>query len=58
MRLWRRRQNRGERDLDDRGEAVARDLLEQGMRDLDRRSGLLGRLERRLLPRRESERSD
>ena len=58
MRLRRRRQNRGERDLDDRGEAVARDLLEQGMRDLDRRSGLLGRLERRLLPWRESERSD
>jgi hypothetical protein len=58
VRLWRRRPSRGERDLDDRGEAVARDLLEQGMRDLDRRSGLLGRLERRLLPRRERDRSD
>ena len=58
MRIWRRRPTPGERELDDRAEAVARDLLERGMRDLDRRSGLLGRLERRLLPRRERDRSD
>jgi hypothetical protein len=55
VKRWRRRR-RAERGLDERGEDIARDLVEQGMRDLDQRSGFFGRLERRLLPRREAER--
>ena len=35
---------------------VLTDLVERGMRDLDERSGFFGRLERRLLPRRETDR--
>jgi hypothetical protein len=56
MRLWRSRPRRAERELDDRGDAIARDLVDRGMRDLDERSGFFGRLERRLLPRRETDR--
>jgi hypothetical protein len=55
MRLWRNRR-RAERELDERGESIGRDLVERGMRDLDERSGFFGRLERRLLPRRETDR--
>lgn len=56
MRLWRSRPRRAERELDDRGDAIARDLVARGMRDLDERSGFFSRLERRLLPRRETDR--
>lgn len=56
MKLWRSRPRPAERELDDRGEAIAHDLVERGMRDLDERSGFFGRLERRLLPRRETDR--
>lgn len=56
MRLWRRRRRPEERELDDRSDAIARDLVDRGLRDLDERSGFLGRLERRLLPRRETDR--
>lgn len=56
MKLRRSRPRRAERELDDRGEALARDLVERGLHDLDERSGFFGRLERRLLPRRESDR--
>jgi hypothetical protein len=56
MRLCRSRPRRAERELDDRGDAISRDLVERGMRDLDERSGFFGRLERRLLPRRETDR--
>jgi hypothetical protein len=56
MRLWRGRPRRAERELDERGEEVSRNLVERGLDDMDKRSGLLGRLERRLLPRRESDR--
>ena len=56
MRLWRSRRRRAERELDERGDAIARDLVERGMLDLDERSGFFGRLERRLLPRRETDR--
>jgi hypothetical protein len=55
VRLWPRRPRRAERDLDDRGEEISRDLVERGLRDLDERSGFFGRLERRLLPERERE---
>ena len=57
MRLWRKRAERGVRELDERGEEISRDLLQRGMRDLDERSGLFGRLERRLVPKRERDRS-
>jgi hypothetical protein len=54
MRLWRPRRRRSrpaaERALDERGEDIANELVERGMDDLDQRSGLLGRLERRLTP--------
>jgi hypothetical protein len=56
MRLWRRRPRPEERELDDGSAAIARDLVDRGLRDLDERSGFFGRLERRLLPRRETER--
>jgi hypothetical protein len=56
VRFWRSRPRRAERQLDDRGEEIKRDLVERGMRDLDERSGFFGRLERRLLPRRETDR--
>ncbi len=56
MRLWPRRARRSERDLDERGEEISRDLVERGLRDLDNRSGFFGRLERRLLPKHERER--
>jgi hypothetical protein len=56
MRLWRGRLRRGERELGERGKEISRNLLERGMRDLDERSGFFGRLERRLLPKRESDR--
>ena len=56
MRFWRRRPRRAERELDERGEEISRNLVERGLADLDERSGLFGRLERRLLPRRESDR--
>jgi hypothetical protein len=56
MRLWRRRPRPEERALNDRSDAIARDLVDHGLRDLDERSGFLGRLERRLLPRRETDR--
>lgn len=57
MRLWRRNRPRpGERELEERSEEISRNLLERGARDLDERSGFFGRLERRLLPRRESDR--
>ena len=53
---WRRQRRRAEHDLDERGEEVSRELVERGMRDLDERPGLLGRLERRLPPRDGSDR--
>jgi hypothetical protein len=56
MRLWPKRPRRAERDLDERGEEISRDLVERGLRDLDERSGFFGRLERRLLPKHERER--
>jgi hypothetical protein len=57
VRFWRRRPNRrAESELDERGETIGSELLERGMRDLDERSGFFGRLERRLLPKHESER--
>ena len=56
MRLWPRRTRRAERDLDERGEEISRDLVERGLRDLNDRSGFFGRLERRLLPKDERER--
>jgi hypothetical protein len=56
MRLWRKRAERGAQELDERGEEISRDLLQRGMRDLDERSGFFGRLERRLVPRRERDR--
>jgi hypothetical protein len=56
VKFWRRRSSRAEQDLDARGPSIRGELLERGMRDLEERSGLLGRLERRLLPKRESER--
>lgn len=56
MRLWRGRRRRAERELDERGEEISRDLVERGMRDLDQRSGFFARLERRVLPKRESDR--
>jgi hypothetical protein len=57
MKLWRSRPRRGERELEERGDEISRNLLERGIRDLDERSGFFGRLERRLLPKRESDRS-
>jgi hypothetical protein len=56
MRLRRSRPRPEERELDDRGGAIARDLVDRGLRDLDERSGFFARLERRLLPRRETDR--
>jgi hypothetical protein len=57
VRLWRRRRpRRAEADLDQRGEEVSRELVEQGMRDLDERPGFFGRLERRLQPREQDDR--
>ena len=56
MRLWPRRARPGERELDERGEEISRDLVERGLRDLNDRSGFFGRLERRLLPKDERER--
>jgi hypothetical protein len=58
MRLWpwRRQPRPAEHDLDERGEEVSRELVERGMRDLDERPGLLGRLERRLPARDQSDR--
>jgi hypothetical protein len=56
MRFWPRRPRRAEGQLDERGEEISRNLVERGLADLDERRGLLGRLERRLLPRRESDR--
>lgn len=56
MRFWRSRPRRGERELGERGEEISRNLLERGIRDLDERSGFFGRLERRLLSKRESDR--
>ena len=56
MRLWPRRPHRAERNLDERGEEISRDLVERGLSDLDDRSGFFGRLERRLLPKDERER--
>jgi hypothetical protein len=52
MRFWRRRRRptAAERALDERGEQISHDLVERGMDDLDRRRGLLGRLERSLNP--------
>jgi hypothetical protein len=58
MRLWRNRARRSERELEERGEEISRNLLERGLQDLDERSGLFGRLERRLLPKRERDRRD
>jgi hypothetical protein len=58
MRLWWSRRRRAERELDERGEEISRDLVERGMRDLDERSGFFAKLERRLLPKRESDRRD
>jgi hypothetical protein len=56
MRIWRKRPPRGERELDERGEEISRDLLRRGMRDLDERSGFFGRLEKRLSPKRDADR--
>jgi len=56
VRLGPRRARRAERDLDERGEEISRDLVERGLRDLNDRSGFFGRLERRLLPKDERER--
>lgn len=56
MIAWLRRRRRAERRLDERSEEISRDLVERGMRDLDQRAGFFGRLERRLLPRREDDR--
>jgi hypothetical protein len=56
VRLRRNRPSPAERDLDERGEEISRDLVERGMRDLDERSGFFARLERRLLPKRETDR--
>ena len=59
MRFWRRRRRdpeRAEHELDEHGEEIARDLAQRGARDLDERSGFFGRLERRLVPRREDDR--
>jgi hypothetical protein len=56
VRLWWGRRRGAERELDDRSEEISRDLVERGMRDLDERSGFFARLERRLVPKRESDR--
>ncbi len=56
MRLWRRRSRAAERQLDVRGEEISSELVERGLQDLDERSGFFRRLERRLQPKRESER--
>ncbi len=58
MRFRRNRPRRAERELGERGDEISRNLIERGFRDLDERSGFLGRLERRLLPKRESDRRD
>jgi hypothetical protein len=58
VRLWWGRRRRAERELDARGEEISRDLVERGMRDLNERSGFFANLERRLLPKRESDRRD
>jgi hypothetical protein len=57
--FWRRRRRNPERaedELDEHGEEIARDLAQRGAHDLDERSGFFGRLERRLVPRREDHR--
>jgi hypothetical protein len=58
MTFWRRRPRRGERELEERGVEISRNLVERGLRDLDERSGFFGRIERRLVGKRERARGN